>query len=99
MSDDLVERLNVVLATLERGDILMIAQEDDCRWIHDAKAEIERLRAAAPLYQEALQRADLLIRTLPRKWWRAPNVGVKAVAAIKELIDLAGRRRGCYGRN
>ena len=62
-------------------------------------AEIERLRVAAPLYQEALQRADLLIRTLPRKWWRAPNVGVKAVAAIKELIDLAGRRRGCYGRN
>ncbi len=28
--------------------------------------QIERLRAAAPLYQEALQRADLLIRTLPQ---------------------------------
>lgn len=25
-----------------------------------------------------------------RKWWRTANVGVKAVAAIKELIDRAG---------
>ena len=58
MSDDLVERLNVVLDTLERGDILMIAQEDDCRWIRDAKAEIERLRAAVvTAKREALEEA------------------------------------------
>ena len=41
MSDDRVARLNVVLATLERGDILMIAQEDDCRWIRDAVSKLD----------------------------------------------------------
>ena len=40
MSDDLVARLNVVLATLERGGLLMIAQ-DDCRWIREAVSKLD----------------------------------------------------------
>ena len=64
MSDDLVARLNVVLATLEHGGLLMIAQ-DDCRWIREAATEIERLRAAVvTAKREALEEAVQIVQRM-----------------------------------